>query len=114
MTSHPWKSDIVQMRGGLIRLDVRFFGDLNLGGSQESAPFSNWGFFLVARPGSDLDDFPQVSLIDSGFVAPAFVSFFFSHFATGNGDLAERCDADFAMVLFPIGGRINFSTGIWG
>ena len=35
-------------------------------------------------------------------------------FSTGGADLAWRFDADFAMVLFLIGNRINFRTMSWG
>ena len=100
------------MRVGSPRFGVRFFGDLNLGRRQARAPVSNWAFLLCSPPVPDSVDFPMVSPIASGFVDLAYVARFFADFATGNADLPWRFDADFAMVTFPIGGRINFIARI--
>ena len=99
------------MRVGMRRFDVRFFGALNMGRRQARTTFRTWGFSFVSRSVPALDGFSTASLIASAFLALAFVAlFFFADFANGNADLAARFNADFAMVLFPNGSRIYFST----
>ena len=62
------------MRVGLLRFDVRFLDDLNMGRRQARTPFGDWGVSFVARPVPALGDFSMVSLIESGCVAFAFES----------------------------------------